>query len=224
VDPRAAEVGRCSLGVFAKAPVPGRVKTRLAQDIGPAAAAALYRRLGRQVVAAAVGPGYRTIVWFTPPADRDAVRTWLDGLGVAEFSPQANGNLGTRLVHAFGRSFAAGHDAAVIIGTDAPGVNRRIVAAAFRALRTRDLVLGPSLDGGYYLIGLSTPQPALFRAIPWSTRGVLRVTEGRARALGLSVGRLAPLRDVDRARDARAMGLLSAARRSETGRADPSNY
>jgi uncharacterized protein len=219
VDGRAAERGRCSLGVFAKAPVPGQVKTRLAHDIGPVAAAALYRRLGRQVVAAAVGAGYRTIVWFTPPAGRDAVRTWLDGLGVAAFSPQANGNLGTRLAHAFGRSFAAGDCAVVIIGTDAPGVNRRIVAAAFRALRAHDVVLGPSLDGGYYLIGLSTPQPALFRAIPWSTRGVLRVTEGRARALGLSVRRLPPLRDIDRAQDARAMGLLSEARRSETGRA-----
>jgi rSAM/selenodomain-associated transferase 1 len=224
VDRHAAELGQRSLGVFAKAPVPGRVKTRLAQEIGPTAAAALYRRLGRQVVAAAVGPGYRTIVWFTPPAGRDAVRIWLDGLGVAAFCPQANGSLGTRLVHAFGRSFAAGDGAVVIIGTDAPGVNRRIVAAAFRALRTHDVVLGPSLDGGYYLIGLSTPQPALFRAIPWSTRGVLRVTEERAQALALSVGRLPPLRDVDRARDARAMGLLTAARRSATGRADPSNY
>jgi uncharacterized protein len=208
------------LGVFAKAPVPGRVKTRLARDIGPAAAAALYRRLGRQVVAAAVGSGYRTLVWFTPPSSRDAVRGWLDGLGVAGFWPQAGGNLGTRLVHAFGRSFAAGDCAVVIIGTDAPGVNRRIVAAAFRALRAHDLVLGPSLDGGYYLIGLSTPQPALFRAIPWSTGGVLRATEARARALGLSVRLLPPLRDVDRARDARAMGLLSEARRSHTGRAE----
>jgi rSAM/selenodomain-associated transferase 1 len=218
VDPRAAELEGCSLGVFAKAPVPGRVKTRLAQDIGSAAAAAVYRRLGRQVVAAAVGSGYRTIVWFTPPAGRDAVRAWLDGLGAAAFCPQGGGNLGTRLVHAFGRSFAAGDAAVVIIGTDAPEVNRRIVAAAFRALRAHDLVLGPSLDGGYYLIGLSAPQPALFRAIPWSTKDVLRATEVRARALGLSFRLLRPLRDVDSARDARALGLLSDARRSQTRR------
>lgn len=207
------------LGVFAKAPVPGRVKTRLAQEIGPAAAAALYRRLGRQVVAAVVGSGYRTFVWFTPPDGRDAVRAWLDGLGAAGFFPQAGGHLGTRLVHAFGRSFAAGDGAVVIIGTDAPGVNRRIVAAAFRALRAHDLVLGPSLDGGYYLIGLTAPQPALFRAIPWSTRHVLRATEARARALGLSVRLLTPLRDVDTAGDAHTLGLLTDARRSRTRRA-----
>jgi rSAM/selenodomain-associated transferase 1 len=214
VNPRAAEPEGRSLGVFAKAPVSGRVKTRLALEIGPAAAAAVYRRLGRQVVAAAAGAGYRTTVWFAPPGSRDAVRAWLDGLGVAAFCPQVGGNLGTRLLHAFGRSFAAGDRAVVIVGTDAPGVDRHIVAAGFRTLRARDLVLGPSLDGGYYLIGLTAPQPELFRAIPWSTRDVLRQTEARARALGLSVGLLTPLRDVDRAEDARALGLLGRGRRS----------
>jgi len=184
------------------------VKTRLARDIGLEAAAALYRRLGRQVVSAVVGSGYRTVVWFTPLARQAVVRDWLDGLGVTAYCPQAGGNLGTRLAYAFGRSFAAGDSAVVIIGTDAPGVNRHIVAAAFRALRADDLVLGPSLDGGYYLIGLSAPQPALFRAIPWSTAGVLRATEARARELGLSFRLLTSLQDVDRAGDARALGLL----------------
>ena len=207
------------LGVFAKAPVPGRVKTRLARDIGPVAAAAVYRRLGRQVVTAAVASGYRTIVWFTPPSGCDAVRVWLDGVGAAAFCPQTGGNLGARLVHAFGHSFAAGDGAVVIIGTDAPGVNRHIVAAAFRTLRVHDLVLGPSLDGGYYLVGLTAPQPALFRAIPWSTKDVLRATEARARALGLSFRLLTPLRDVDRVQDARALGLLSDVPRSPTQRA-----
>jgi rSAM/selenodomain-associated transferase 1 len=205
VDRRAAE-GR-SLGIFAKAPVAGRVKTRLARDIGPAAAAALYRRLGRQVVVGTVGPDYRTTVWFTPASGSDAVRAWLDGLGAAAFCPQPGGNLGTRLVHAFGRSFADGNDAVVIIGTDVPGVNRRTVAAAFRALHAHDVVLGPSLDGGYYLIGLSAPHPALFRSIPWSTKDVLRATQAQAQALGLNFRLLAPLRDVDSVADARALGL-----------------
>ena len=186
--------------------------------IGPAAAAALYRRLGRQVLAAAAGPGYQTIVWFAPSASRDAVRSWLDGLGAAAFHAQAAGNLGTRLAHAFARSFAAGDRAVVIIGTDAPGVNRRIVTAAFRSLRAHDLVLGPSLDGGYYLIGLSAPQPALFRGIPWSTGDVLRATEAEARVLGLSVRLLEPLRDVDSGSDARALGLLNEVRRAQTRR------
>jgi rSAM/selenodomain-associated transferase 1 len=205
VDRRAAE--GCSLGIFAKAPIAWRVKTRLARDIGAAAATALYRRLGRQVVAGTVDARYRTTVWFTPASRGDAVRAWLDGLGAAAFYPQAGGNLGTRLVHAFGHSFADGNDAVVIIGTDAPGVNRRTVMAAFRALRAHDLVLGPSLDGGYYLIGLSAPHPALFRSIPWSTKDVLRATQAQAQALGLTCRLLAPLRDVDSVADARALGL-----------------
>jgi glycosyltransferase A (GT-A) superfamily protein (DUF2064 family) len=70
-------------------------------------------------------------------------------------------------------------------------------------------VLGPALDGGYYRIGLTRPAPELFRGIGWSTPGVLAQTEARARSLGLAVSRLGPLRDVDTAADARALGLLN---------------
>lgn len=197
-----------TLGVFARAPVPGHVKTRLARAIGPRAAATLYRRLGRLVVAATRGSGYRTVVWFTPPGARSVVRAWLDGLGVAGFRLQSGGGLGARLIHAFGRLFAEGDRAVVIIGTDCPGLARRTVARAFAALRSHDLVLGPAKDGGYYLIGLRSPEPGLFRGIPWSTPAVTRATLARARALGLRLLLLDPLRDVDTERDARALGLL----------------
>jgi len=197
-----------SLAVFARAPVAGRVKTRLAQEIGAREAATLYRRLGRRVVAASLGPGHRTIVWFTPSTARTAVRTWLDGLGVSDFRAQVGRGLGTRLVHAFGRLFGEGDGAVVIIGTDCPGVDRRLVAGAFAALRSHDVVLGPAHDGWYSLVGLSAPQPALFRGIPWSTHDVTRATRARAHALGLSCRLLAPLRDVDTAGDAQALGLL----------------
>jgi len=148
-------------------------------------------------------------VWFTPSSARTAVRAWLDGLSVSDFRPQIGGGLGTRLVHAFGRLFGEGDGAVVIIGTDCPGVDRRLVGGAFAALRSHDVVLGPARDGGYYLVGLRAPQPALFRGIPWSTDGVTRATRARASALGLSCLLLAPLRDVDTARDARALGLLA---------------
>ncbi len=202
-----------TLGIFAKAPVAGRVKTRLAAEIGSQAAAALYRRVGREVVAASVGRDHRTIVWFSPPAAGAAVHAWLDGLGVWSFRAQPPGALGTRLAHAFARSFAEGDGAVVIVGTDCPGLGRRAVAQAFAALRTHDLVLGPARDGGYYLIGLRALEPALFRGIPWSTGDVTRATRARARALGLTCRLLAPLRDVDTARDARVLGLLRRSRR-----------
>jgi len=96
----------------------------------------------------------------------------------------------------------------VIIGTDCPGVSRHLIHQAFTALGRRDVVLGPALDGGYYLIGLAAPQAALFRGISWSTGTVAAQTGTRAHSLGLSCHLLRPLRDVDTARDARAVGLL----------------
>src|SRR5207244_2443672 len=84
-----------------------------------------------------------------------------------------------------------------------PGVDGRLVRAAFTALGRRDVVLGPARDGGYYLIGLAAPEPALFRGIAWSTAVVAVETRARARALGLSCHLLRRLRDVAPARDAR---------------------
>jgi hypothetical protein len=197
-----------TVAVFAKAPVPGQVKTRLAAEIGARPAAILYRHMGRAVVHAVVGPGYRTVVWFAPPRARRGVRAWLAGLGVAEYRSQGAGDLGARLRRAFRRQFGVGDEAVVIIGTDCPELGRRDVARAFDALESHDVVLGPARDGGYYLVGLRSPQPALFREIPWSTPYVMRVTQARAIAVGLRCKVLRRLRDVDNAADARALGLF----------------
>jgi rSAM/selenodomain-associated transferase 1 len=199
-----------ALGIFVKAPIPGRVKTRLAEDIGPSGAAEVYWRLGRQIVAATAGSGYQTTVWFTPAAEGAFVREWLDGVGRVAFRPQVGANLGDRLASAFVSEFAAGARRVVMIGSDCPGVNRGIIQEAFNALGAHDVVLGPALDGGYYLIGLAAPQPGLFRGVAWSTAGVARQTRARAAALGLSCRVLRPLRDVDTARDARVLGLWGA--------------
>jgi glycosyltransferase A (GT-A) superfamily protein (DUF2064 family) len=115
-----------------------------------------------------------------------------------------------RLQRAFGMHFAAGARRAIIIGTDIPGIDRSLVVEAFAGLGSHDVVLGPAMDGGYYLIGTRRPQPGLFRGIAWSTPAVLAQTRARARALGLSVRLLGPLRDVDTARDAGLLGLLKA--------------
>jgi len=122
--------------------------------------------------------------------------------------PQSVGPLGSRLATAFARHFADAADRVVIVGTDCPGIDRRLVTEAFSALSSHDVVLGPTLDGGYYLIGLREPQPALFRDIPWAGGAVLAQTRAKAHTLRLSVRLLRPLRDVDTAPDARALGLL----------------
>ncbi|HYK82671.1 MAG TPA: TIGR04282 family arsenosugar biosynthesis glycosyltransferase [Gemmatimonadales bacterium] len=198
-----------AVGIFVKAPVPGRVKRRLAADIGPSSAAEVYWRLGRQVVGSTVGAGHRTTVWFTPEREGRFVREWLEGLGRVAFRAQRGAGLGARLTHAFAAEFATGARRVVIVGSDCPGVDRRMIRGAFTALGEHDLVLGPALDGGYYLIGLTAPRPALFRAIRWSTAAVAVQTRARARALGLSCHLLKPLRDVDTVRDAHLLGLLN---------------
>lgn len=198
-----------ALGIFAQAPVPGRVKSRLAADVGDSTAVEIYMRIGRRVVDATAGAAHRTVIWFAPSGEAAYVREWLDGFGRVEFRPQASGPLGRRLDAAFARHFAEGAERTVIIATDCPGLDRRLVRGAFAALDAHDVVLGPTLDGGCYLLGLREPQPALFTGLPWATAAVAARARARAAALRLRLSVLHPLRDVDTVRDARALGYLN---------------
>ncbi len=198
-----------ALGIFAQAPIPGRVKPRLAQDVGPSTAAELYWQVGRRVVTSVAGSGYRTIVWFTPPTEGAFVREWLDGVGRVELRPQGGGGLGERFGQAFARHFADGARRVIIVGTDCPGVERRHVTEAFAALDAGDVVLGPTQAGGVYLIGLREPQPALFRGVPWSNAAVQAQLKARAAAARIVSHLLRPLRELETLQDARALGLLT---------------
>jgi hypothetical protein len=191
-----------------KAPLPGRVKTRLAAEVGSQRAAEIYRDLGRRAVSAAAGADYETVVWFAPPEARPEVRAWLQGLSVADYRAQVAGPLGTRLATAFLRHFDEGARRVIVIGSDCPAVDASLVSRALAGLDEHDLVLGPAHDGGYYLIGLRRPAPQLFRGIAWSTEAVLDQTLAQARRLRLSTVLLPTLRDVDTAGDARALGIL----------------
>lgn len=196
------------LGVFVKAPAPGRVKTRLAAEVGVHSAAGIYRDLGRRIISACAGAGHETVVWFAPADARPAVRYWLQGLSIAAYRAQVSGTLGARLGAAFRQHFREGARRVIVIGSDCPTVDASVVTQALVALDAHDLVLGPAHDGGYYLIGLRAPTPQLFRGIAWSTDAVLGQTLARARQLALSVALLPTRRDVDTASDARAAGVL----------------
>ncbi len=93
------------------------------------------------------------------------------------------------------------------IGADAPGVGPAVVREAVRVLQQADVVLGPALDGGYYLIGLNREARHLFEGVPWGTPRVLQVTVALCVARDLKIGQLAPLRDLDTAADLEALGL-----------------
>lgn len=184
-----------TLLVFARAPVAGRVKTRLAAGIGEERALEIYWILGRRVVDQVRNGPWRTVICHDPPDSAASMVDWL-GRENIEFAPQSPGDLGERMEHALGEALASGGRACVI-GTDAPGVDASVVEDAFRALDHADVVFGPALDGGYYLVALSSPTPALFRGIPWGTGQVLSRSLDRARAAGLRPHLLHPLQDID---------------------------
>ena len=190
--------------VFAKVPRPGHVKTRLAADIGAAEAASLYRALGRHVLDGVRGGNYRTVAYIDPAEELVQARDWLGAEGV-DFRPQRGVGLGERLANVFQEELRRARHVCAI-GTDAPAVDRDVVERAFAELVSNDLVLGPAVDGGYYLIGMSGHWPELFRDVPWSTAEVMARTLARARALKLGIATLPPLSDIDTVDDLRRSG------------------
>lgn len=189
------------LAVFLKRPSPGEVKTRLIPALGPEAAAALYRAMAEETLRRTVPGRYARRIFFSPAEAAAEIAGWLPG---ERCTPQAGGGLGERMSRAFEETAADGARRTVLIGTDLPWITRERIDAARAALAPHDVALGPSADGGYYLVALREPQPALFEGIAWSTPNVYAATLARARGLGLSVLSLPEERDVDTVEDVRA--------------------
>lgn len=195
---RPARAVECSLLVFAKAPLPGKVKTRLARAMGDEKAAEIYGRMGRAIIEAMHGGDFETSVVYSPPEALCAIRAWLGDS--PRLVPQAEGDLGQRMDTAITQALETSRRVC-LIGTDSPDLDAARVTEAFAALGEADVVLGPARDGGYYLIALSEPHPELFEEIPWSTDRVLESTLARAGAAGLEVRLLETLVDVDEPAD-----------------------
>ncbi len=190
--------------VFARAPVLGQVKTRLAADLGPAAALDVYRRLGRHAVAEACEVrDADVIVQFTPTDGATLIVEWLGDRLASRVSlrPQADGDLGARMAAAITEGVEAGAAAVVVIGTDCPTMEAAVIERACALLAQRDVVLGPALDGGYYLIAVRTAHRALFDGIPWSADDTLARTLDAAHGAGLRTGQLDPRADIDSGAD-----------------------
>lgn len=181
--------------IFLKYPTPRQVKTRLAQVVGDEGAADIYRACVEVTVERLRRFQRDTMLYVDPPEALERVRSWL-GAGWA-LRPQQGSTLGERLAEATCEAFDAGAKQVVVIGTDSPWLQSAQIEAAFTALRQRDVVLGPTDDGGYYLIGLSQPAPRLFDGVAWSSPRVFIQTERKARALGLRTHALAVGYDLD---------------------------
>lgn len=195
------------LVVFVKWPQPGRVKTRLAEEIGAERAAGIYRALATATLAEArTGWPVRDLrVAFDPPENAAEFPGWL-GRDL-RFVEQGEGDLGARLSRVSDRLFAEGADTVTIVGSDCPLLSGRLLAMARAAVEDGNFVLGPAADGGYWLIGLPRRAPELFTDVPWSTDQVFTRTRARLEEREEPCALLPVLTDVDRAADVPAWML-----------------
>lgn len=188
-----------TLIVMLKEPRPGRVKTRLARDIGQVAAAWWFRHQCTRLLQRLRDPRWRLVLAVSPDQDGMASRVWPADLPRL---PQGAGDLGDRMARAMRR---APPGPVCVIGADIPGVTRAEIRRAFRALGAADVVFGPATDGGYWLVGVRNARRvprSLFRDVRWSTEHALADT--RASVPGLRVGLVDRLADVDTLEDLRA--------------------
>ncbi len=179
--------------IFARTPELGQVKTRLAADIGNERALAIYERLLEHTCETVLRSGYRARVFYAgdiPEAD-----LW-SRAGFTRHR-QSPGTLGERMHAAFSDAFRDGIRSAVIIGTDCPGLQPSHLHDAMNRLETSEAVVGPAEDGGYYLLGLTSPIRRIFENKDWSTDTVLRATLSDFRELDMTYSLLEPLRDID---------------------------
>lgn len=188
--------------LMAKAPLPGAVKTRLCPPLTHGSAVSLYRCMLTDV-AEEMGSrlrGVRRYLFFSPPGQEGPFRS-------APFRrfgrvAQRGRNLGERMDHAIRTALSGGARHVVVIGADCPFLSAHRVRSALRELSgPADLVLGPSEDGGFYLIGSSSPIPFLFRGVPWGTGSALAEVVARCRRAGMSYALLPTELDVDRPED-----------------------
>jgi len=204
-----------TLALVARAPIAGRCKTRLIPALGAEGAARLYEAMLHDSLRALASVGASRLVLLAAP-EEGGVEV-LRALAPApwEVVPQSGGELGARLQSAMLRLTVSG-DAVVFVGSDSPALPAEALASSLTFLaRPGKVVLGPCDDGGYYLIGLSSPVKALFQQMPWSTSAVLETTRNRCRALGLAVHELPSSYDVD---DDRGLARLVAEPRERAPR------
>jgi hypothetical protein len=183
--------------VFVKYPEPGKVKTRIARELGEQRAAEMYAQMASGIIGNVSKPGaYSTAIYFDPPGREKDVRSWL-GTEHASYEPQSGGTIGERMSNAFERVFSGGAEKAVLIGTDVPDISGDTVTAAFDLLHETDVVVGPAADGGYYLLGLKSFEPTLFSGMEWGTSLVLKKTLERIKEKNLGHKLLDTLNDID---------------------------
>jgi rSAM/selenodomain-associated transferase 1 len=193
--------------IFIKNPEPGKVKTRLAADIGKEKAFKIYRKLLSHTIKVAQKVDVKRQVWYSSFINRN---DFIEG-EYFDKKLQSGENLGERMYQAFKKGFDEGYRKIVIIGSDCPDITPALLQQAYEELENHDLVIGPSADGGYYLIGMKNPHSELFLDVEWSTEHVLAQTIEKSKNLSLHLFLLPELNDIDTIEDLNNAGMNDAA-------------
>jgi rSAM/selenodomain-associated transferase 1 len=188
----------CMLVIMAKAPKPGKVKTRLAQSFPLTAVTAFYRCLLDDTMTLARSLGNVEVAIMCPGSDLDELEC-LAGEEMRVVAQKGEG-LAAGLTSVFAH-FAAGHQRIIAFNSDSPHLPASVLEDAFKILAVHDIVIGPTHDGGYYLIGAKATHPALFENDGMGTTNALEALLASARTLALSVGFTVPFYDIDVASD-----------------------
>ena len=197
-----------TLILFVKYPEPGKVKTRLAREVGFEQAAEIYRKLveANLKVLSKIEKRFRLILAFDPIEKEREIRGWLEPFQIDEYFPQRGVDLGGRLQNAFtfafGRKPKQFRDRKVMaLGSDTLGLTPQIITEGFEALKSYDCVIGPAVDGGYYLIGLASGNFKIFSNVPWSTAVVYQSTIQYLAREQMTYHELPELEDLDTAKN-----------------------
>ena len=187
--------------VFLRAPEKGRVKTRLAGKLGETKALALYKKFVQRTLVAVETSGLDHTICFFPASKRVLVENWLGMNHI--FMPQKGQDLGQRMGNALSDAFDKGAGKVILVGTDVPEIGAHHLLEALNILNEKDVVIGPSLDGGYWLIGFQRERfcPDLFCQVDWGSDTVFSTTMEKCRAEGLTPGLLPALQDIDTLED-----------------------
>lgn len=183
--------------VFVKYPEKGRVKTRLAEDIGSENAAELYKRFTEDILESLTDIKAAKLVFFCPRDRRKEFMIWLGG--GYQFYPQLGNDLGERMKNAFTFGFKEGYQNMIILGSDSPDIPKAIIKEALNSLLIKDAVIGPAQDGGYYLIGFKKDSfnSSIFERIEWGANTVYGKTVDILNKKNISFHVLPQWRDID---------------------------
>jgi hypothetical protein len=188
--------------IFTRYPEPGKTKTRLIPALGAVGAANLQRQMTEYTILQVKELQETAAVSWEVRFAGGSLQLMQDWLGKdLVYQLQGEGDLGERMARSLFDAFGSGAEQVMIIGIDCPGVNSHLLATAFEQMQNCELVIGPAIDGGYYLIGLRRYITELFANIDWGTAQVLQQTMDIAQKLHLSHVLLLPLADVDRPED-----------------------